>query len=429
MSLRAWNGIPAARHAAVLALADREAALPAGSLLAHGNGRSYGDVCLNSGGTLLHTRWLDKLLAFDAERGIVRVEAGLKLAELLAWLLPRGWCLPVLPGTALATVGGAVANDVHGKNHASQGSFGHHVLRLELRGSGGERWTCSADEEPERFRATVGGLGLTGLITWVELGLLRVRDAGLVTRAQRFARLHEFWTLAGPVDQAAWPYQVAWFDCLHAEARGWLLEARHATEADPPTPAWAPRARRFPFMPPVSLVNAASLRAFNALYYHRPLPQGEQVAHALPYLFPLDGIADWYRLYGPRGFYQYQCVLPPPHEREALRELLQRIRRSGEGSFLAVLKRFGARAPAGLLSFPREGATLALDFPDRGARTLALFDELDAVVREAGGALYPAKDARMPPAMFRAGFPAWERFAAFVDPRFQSDFWRRVTQA
>lgn len=429
MNLRCWNGVPEAGHCAVVAPPARDCPLPSGNVLPHGMGRSYGDVCLNSGGTLIHTRWLDRFLAFDAVQGTVRVEAGMTLRTLLAAVVSLGWFLPVVPGTAWATVGGAVANDVHGKNHGVQGSFGHHVLRLGLFGSDGQERTCSQDVEPERFRATVGGLGLTGLITWVELRLERVRDAGLVTRNRRFANLDTWFDLAGPVAQLDWPYQVAWIDCAAsgpALGRGWLLEARHATAGDGAAPDWRERPRRFPWMPPVSLVNTWSLRAFNAAYFHRPLPPPGQVRHYQPYFFPLDAVADWYRLYGPRGFFQYQCVLPPTGQKEALRDLLQRIARKGEGSFLAVLKRFGPRQPVGLLSFPREGLTVALDFANRGEQTLALFHELDAVVRAAGGALYPAKDARMSPAMFQAGFPQWSEFARWVDPQFGSDFWRRV---
>jgi FAD/FMN-containing dehydrogenase len=240
---------------------------------------------------------------------------------------------------------------------------------------------------------------------------------------RRFASLDDYWALDEALARRH-EFAVAWVDCLHG-GRGIFTAADFAgagTTGDGPPRA----ARRMPFDPPFSLVNGLTLRAFNALYFHRPLRE-EALVHCLPFFFPLDGILQWNRMYGRRGFYQYQCVLPPPAMRAAAREMFRLIERRGEGSFLAVFKTFGERPGRGLLSFARPGATLAMDFPNRGASTRALFTELDAVVREAGGALYPAKDARMPPAMFDTGYPQAGRFARFLDPRFSSSFWRRVT--
>lgn len=425
-----WNRIPRLEPDLVHALHDRSASLPEAlprPLLAYGNGRSYGDACLTDHGTLLLTRGLDKFIEFNAQAGILRCEAGVTLAEILALCVPCGWFLPVTPGTQYATVGGAVANDVHGKNHHRMGSFGHHVRRLELLRSNGDALRCGPGEHEDWFRATVGGLGLTGLIRWVEIQLLRINNPWMWVSSRRFPQLEQFWEMNAAAE-AEWPYSVAWVDCTagrKARGRGILLAGQHAG-AQPALPS--PRSRRWsmPLDAPFNLLNSVTLRAFNALYYRQPVkPHGGRV-HYSRYFYPLDSISHWNRIYGSKGFYQYQCVVPPEVSREAVKALLDAIARYGTGSFLAVLKTLGNKASPGMLSFPRPGATLALDFPNQGARTLTLFNELDAIVQEAGGALYPAKDARMPARLFRSGFPAWEAFSYYVDPAFCSHFWKRV---
>lgn len=421
----AWGGLdwpPADRE---LAFAARGDALPetTRSLLPHGNGRSYGDVCLNPAGDLLLTRRLDHLIAFDADTGVLACEAGVLLADILEVFVPRGWFLPVTPGTRFVTVGGAIANDVHGKNHHAAGSFGAHVRAFELLRSDGSRRRCTADENADWFAATIGGLGLTGLVTAAELQLRRIDGNAMAVRNQRFVGLDAFFAASAEA-AAAHEYSVAWVDCLAPTPRGVLIAGDHGAPSVPAIDAR--RGRRVPLTPPVSLVNGLSLRAFNAAYYAKPWP-ANQTVHYAPYFYPLDAIGDWNRIYGPRGFYQYQSVVPAASARAATEAMLQAIARSGQGSFLAVLKTLGERASPGLLSFPMPGTTLALDFPNRGAATLKLFQRLDAIVREAGGRLYPAKDARMPAAMFRAGYPNWQAFQPFVDPKFSSGFWRRVS--
>lgn len=427
---RSWGRHPRADAACERVWHDRDAPLPAPAasapgLLAHGMGRSYGDVALNGGGTLLRTRGLDRFIAFDAETGVLRAEAGVTLDEVLALAMPRGWFLAVTPGTRHVTLGGALANDVHGKNHHRAGSFGCHVRAFELLRSDGSRRVCTPTQEADWFGATVGGLGLTGLVTWVEIALVRIGAPWLRVRHRRFDALDGFWELDRTLG-ADHEHAVAWVDCLNG-GRG-IYSAGDFLPPDEPGPRLPPpRPGRLavPVDPPVSLIGGPVLRAFNAAWYRRRWPP-QALTHALPFFHPLDGIAHWNRLYGRRGFLQYQCVLPPEAMRDAAAELFRRIGRSGQGSFLAVFKTFGSRRSPGWLSFPRPGATLALDFPHRGDATLALLDDLDAVVAEAGGALYPAKDARMSPAMFAAGQPALERFAERVDPAFSSTFWRRV---
>jgi FAD/FMN-containing dehydrogenase len=423
-SALSWGRTPRVEAAGECWVADRFQPLPAANepLLAHGLGRSYGDVALNEGGLLLRTRHLDRFIAFDPGTGVLRAEAGVSLDDIIALALPQGWFLPVTPGTRFVTLGGAVANDVHGKNHHRAGSFGHHVRALELLRSDGQRLLCSATDHPDWLAATLGGLGLTGLITWVELQLTRVRTPALWTVNRRFRNLEEYWQIDAELG-ARHEYAVAWVDCLGG-GRGIYTAADHAAPMRKlPGPPKA--ARQFRTDPPFSLVNGLTLRAFNQLYYRRPIA-AQGLSHLLPFFYPLDGLLQWNRMYGRRGFFQYQCVLPPETMKEAAQALFDRLKRGGQGSFLAVFKTFGAQPSRGLLSFPRPGATLALDFPNRGEDTLKLFGELDAVVAEAGGALYPAKDARMPPQMFERGFPALERFTAFLDPHFSSSFWRRV---
>ena len=424
-----WGRYPRAVPAAIHRLVDRQAPLPPTSRprLVFGNGRSYGDVCLNDGGELLLGRGLDRFIAFDRNSGILRAEAGVLLSEVLDLVVPHGWFLPVTPGTRFVTLGGAVANDVHGKDHHRAGTFGCHVRALELVRSDGERRLCTPTDAGDWLAATIGGLGLTGLITWVEIQLRPIAGPWIQAENRRFGDLADFFRLSAAADQTD-EFTVAWVDCAARGTnlgRGILLQGNFApATAGTGTPPRTHGRLSVPVTPPLSLINRVSLNAFNALYYRKP--EGAFLSHYTPFFYPLDGIGHWNRIYGPKGFLQYQCVLPSAAAEPALRELLAHIARSGQGSFLAVLKRFGGRPSPGLLSFPRPGATVALDFPFLGQATLRLLDTLDAVVAEAGGALYPAKDGRMSPAMFRRSFPRLGEFLPFVDPSFSSGFWRRV---
>ena len=395
--------------------------------LAYGLGRSYGDVCLNPGGLLWKTAALDRYLAFDAATGVLRCEAGVSLRDIQRLCVPRGWSLPVVPGTQLVTVGGAIANDVHGKNHHVAGSFGDHVRRFTLARTDGSVRE-HAPGEP-LFAATVGGLGLTGVIVDAELQLKRMPGPWLTVETLPYRDLDEFFELAD-ASEAGWEHTVSWIDCLHREGRGIFMranaaDASHVAEAGRPAPP--PRAeRRVPLVPPVSLVNRLSLRPFNALYYASKSRHATRVQHYESFHHPLDALMDWNRIYGPSGFYQYQCVLPFVHGREGIRALLTAIAGAGMGSFLAVLKTFGKRASAGMLGFAMPGVTLALDFPNEGERTLRLFASLDAIIREGGGRLYPAKDARMPRELFEAGYPRLAEFLPHRDPGISSAMSRRL---
>jgi FAD/FMN-containing dehydrogenase len=408
-----------------------------GPVLAYGGGRSYGDSCLNEGGLLLDMRGLDRFLAFDPETGLLEAEAGLRLADVLAHVCRPGpdgsaWFLPVTPGTRWISLGGALANDVHGKNHHRLGSFGCHVPSFTLLRGDGTVLTCSPEANGELHRATIGGLGLTGLVLSVQLQLRRVPGLMLAAEDIRFGSLGEFYALAAE-SEAGWEYTVAWIDCLargRALGRGIFSRANHVPGPVGPVAPLA-SSLEIPLAPPVSPLNRLTLRLFNTVYWRKLGPRGRAL-RLMPYapsLYPLDAIAGWNRLYGRSGFFQHQCVIPPGSARDAVAEMLGVIAGAGEGSFLAVLKTMGERRSPGLLSFPMPGTTLALDFPNRGAATLALLDRLDAIVLSAGGRLYPAKDGRMSAATFAAGYPDLDRFRKSVDPAFSSSFWRRVRGA
>jgi FAD/FMN-containing dehydrogenase len=395
--------------------------------IAYGMGRSYGDVCLNPGGTLWMTAGLDRFIAFDAHTGRLRCEAGVRLGQIQRFAVPRGWILPVTPGTWMASVGGAIANDVHGKNHHVRGSFGEHVRQLRLVRSDGEVIDCGPGQREDWFAATVGGLGLTGIVAQAEIQLMPVQSPWLDTETIPYAGLDAFLELAD-ASEDGWEYTVSWIDCLAgSRGRGLFIRGNHALASAQRPPEPALRERTMPFVPPISLVNGLSLRLFNAAYYQsKRLRAGRAVSHYRPFFYPLDAVADWNRMYGPHGFFQHQSVVPRPVGRDAIGAMLDAIARSGEGSFLAVLKTFGDRPAPGMLSFARPGVTLALDFPNCGERTAVLLSRLDAIVGEAGGRLYPAKDASMSSAMFEAGYPALSRFLPYRDPRLGSAMSRRL---
>jgi FAD/FMN-containing dehydrogenase len=393
-------------------------------LLPVGLGRSYGDTGLNGGGGLIDLSRLDRLIAFDATTGIVVAEAGVSLARLLAFAIPRGWYLPVVPGTRFVTLGGAVANDVHGKNHHGAGSIGNWVEEIELLRTDGQRHVLRKGSGG-LFDATVGGLGLTGIMTRIALRLRRIGSTSLAARTIRFGSLPEFFALSHE-HEARHEYTVSWIDCLaggRSLGRGYFSAADHVDTGELDA-GGGPRLG-FPADLPEIALNPLSIGAFNSLVYALH-PSGAGRVAADRFLFPLDSIRGWNRLYGRRGMYQYQCVVPPAAAEDAVAALLRETSRARQGSFLAVLKTFGALPSPGLLSFPREGTTLALDFPNRGEATLAVLDRLDAIVREAGGRLYPAKDGRMSKQMFLAGYPGLGAFSGHLDPGLSSSFWRRV---
>ncbi|MGE0800682.1 MAG: FAD-binding protein [Lautropia sp.] len=399
-----------------------------GTTLPYGNGRSYGDSCMAASDHVLETRLLDRIVSADWQTGVVAAEAGMTLGELLALAVPRGWFLPVTPGTQHVTLGGAVANDVHGKNHHVRGTFGRHVRRFGLTRSDEADIVCSPDSRPELFTSTIGGLGLTGVIGWVELGLVPITSSMMETVSVRFGSLDEFFALSRELD-ARHEYTVSWIDCLakdRASGRGVFHAGDHAQNG--PLRVSTNRQLVVPFTLPVSPINRLTLRTFNAIHYAwQPSKRRFVTRYYEPFFYPLDRLLHWNRLYGRRGFQQFQCVIPEAAAPDAIAALLDAISRHGQGSFLAVLKRCGDLPSPGVLSFPISGTSLALDFAQHDRLEPVVFARLDAIVREAGGRLYPAKDAHMSGEDFRRAYPAWPQVESLRDPAICSKFWRRVT--
>lgn len=438
MILAGWSNYPQADcrvltapgHGAIADIISREP-----SIIARGNGRSYGDAALNPEATLM-MRGARRILDFDPDRGSVVCESGVLLSELIDVILPRGWFPPVTPGTRLVTIGGMIAADVHGKNHHHAGSFCRHVESLELVLGDGRVVTCSAHDDPETFHATCGGMGLTGVIATARIRLAPVETGWVRQKTVRSRSLDEALEAIEANDD--WTYSAAWIDCLArgpAMGRSVLLLGEHATLAELDDRRrdrrWGPvrrRGRRIPAAFPDAALSRVTVRAFNELYYRMGSP-GTTLVDWNRFFFPLDALLQWNRLYGRAGFSQYQCVLPAAASAAGLRRLLSEVSAAGLGSFLAVLKRFGPQ-DAGLLSFPMEGYTLALDFPIRNG-TFPLLERLDAIVADHGGRLYLAKDNRMSGAMLQRGYPGLDRFEAARaripgSERFSSLLWRRL---
>lgn len=370
-------------------------------LIARGLGRGYGDCALAP--RVLDSRHLDHLLDFDPASGLLTCAAGVPLADILHVFVPRGWFLTVTPGTRFVSVGGAIASDVHGKNHHIEGSFCDHVAGLDILLGNGERVHASASERPDLFHATCGGMGLTGVILAASLRLKPIRSASVIETTVKAGDLDA--VLAGFAEHSNATYSVAWIDCLARGSRlgrSLLMLGEHADNGQLVLSARPPLS--VPLDAPAGLLNRTSMQTFNALYYGRGRPGTRQVALE-SFFYPLDTLADWNRLYGRAGFVQYQFLVP---DAAALRVILERIAASGRGSFLAVLKVFG-KGNGNLLSFPHQGYTLALDFKAEPA-VFDLLDSLDRLVLDHGGRLYLAKDARMAAATFQAGYPLWQEF-------------------
>jgi len=393
-----------------------------------GMGRSYGDVCLLKDGNLLVTTGMNRLIAFDPETGLLTAEAGITLAQILDFAVPRGFFLPVTPGTKYVTLGGAIANDIHGKNHHVAGTFGRHVTKFELVRSDGTRKICSRTENTDFYAATIGGLGLTGLIAWAQLQLKPIVSRLIEYEGIQFHGIDEFIELTRESQNVE--YTVSWIDCTSTGknfVRGIFMQGDHSTKRDELRPSPEPKLV-FPFNAPGVALNPLSMRLFNTAYFHKQIH--ERVVALKDYesfFYPLDKVLHWNRMYGRRGLLQFQCVIPWDDAREGTAAILKEITKSGLASFLAVLKAFGGVPSPGLMSFPIPGITLALDFPLKPGKTLPLFERLAEMTREFGGRLYPAKDATMTAEQFQAFYPQWQQFARYRDPQFSSSFWERVT--
>jgi decaprenylphospho-beta-D-ribofuranose 2-oxidase len=409
MEIHGWGRYPKIQADVAFPLtaaACAEVVAAGGNLIARGLARSYGDSCLAP--RVLDTRYLDHFLAFDETAGELTCTAGVSLDDILRAFVPRGWFLPVTPGTRFVTVGGAIASDVHGKNHHVGGTFTEHIGTIELLLGNGERVFTSRADKPELFHATCGGMGLTGVILSATLRLRPIRSSAIIETVVKAPDLDA--VLVALADNATATYSVAWIDCLARGkhlGRSLLMLGEHAE--DGPLAVQARQSLPVPFDMPASLLNHATISAFNTLFYYKAMParRTRRVAFE-PFFYPLDKLTDWNRLYGKPGFVQYQFVLPMVSGITGLRDVLERIVASGRGSFLAVLKVFG-KANDHHLSFPVAGYTLALDFKAEPA-VFQLLDDLDRVVLDHGGRFYLTKDARMSEATFKAGYPRWQEF-------------------
>jgi FAD/FMN-containing dehydrogenase len=397
------------------------------SQLPIGAGRSYGDVCLNNKNILLLARGLDRLLSFDSQAGILRCEAGVTLAEILDFAVPTGWFLPVTPGTKFVTVGGAIANDVHGKNHHVAGTFGRHVLRFGLSRSDGTQMECSSAQNPEWYSATIGGLGLTGLISWAEIQLKPIVSRKIEYQAVQFNGLQEFMALSEADSRCE--YTVSWLDSTargRDAMRGIFMCGDHDGNPEPRNVSSGAK-YTVPIDLPTFALNRTTVGAFNSFFFHKQFRKRvTTIVDYEPFFYPLDTVLHWNRMYGKDGLLQFQCVVPPSGGLQAIGEMLTASANSGLASFLTVLKIFGNVQSPGMMSFPMPGITLTLDFPIRSNQSFSLVDRLGEITLAAKGRIYPAKDARMTPSQFQSFYPQYQDFSRYIDPKFSSSFWRRV---
>lgn len=383
-----------------------------GHAIARGLGRCYGDSALSN--TVVSTLKLNKFIAFDPESGVLECESGVSFEDILNTFVPRGFFLPVTPGTKFITVGGAIASDIHGKNHHSEGTFSSHVLGINILLSSGEMAHCSPSENRELFDATCGGMGLTGIIVSAIFKLKKIESSFIRQQTVICKNLDEIIEAFEIHEKAT--YSVAWIDCMMKGknlGRSVLMPGEHLThnhEAGYGLKLHKKSKLNIPFYFPSVALNSISVKAFNFLYYNKAKISGDtSIVHYEPYFYPLDAVLNWNRIYGSRGFTQYQFVIPKEAGKEGLPKILKKITESGLGSFLAVLKLFGKQNQHNPILFPMEGYTLALDFPITG-KLFPLLDELDTLVADYGGRIYLTKDVRLKPEMFRKMYPEADRF-------------------
>ena len=403
------------------------------SILARGLGRSYGDSCLNENGILLSTELYRRFLDFDEKTGVIRCTAGITLEDILDVALPKGWFLPVSPGTKFVTVGGAIANDVHGKNHHVAGTFGCYVKKMALLRSDNKIYEISPNKEIELYKATIGGLGLTGIILWADIQLVSVKSGFFDGEFIKFSSLDEFFEI-NKESGKKFDYTVSWLDCASQGenfGRGIYMRANHSQKDFselPKDPIKLPLIVPFNF--PSWTLNNFTVKAFNFAYYNKQFSKFvKKTVHYDPFFYPLDVVKDWNKIYGKNGFYQYQCVVPRDDNDKAIKEVFKTIVESRSASFLAVLKEFGEVKSPGMLSFPAPGITLCLDFINLGEKTVKLLQTLEDLVKGFNGKMYPSKDTCMRGSSFRAFYPNLNEFKKYIDPKPSSSFCRRMNNS
>ena len=396
---------------------------------------SYSDCCLNDKGILLDTTELNHLIAFDVHKGIIRCEAGIQLGAILQTIVPKGWFLPVTPSTKNISIGGAIAHDIHGRNHYSAGTFGTYLTQFEILRSDGSRIVCSPEGNTDLFRATIGGMGLTGLITWAEFKLKKVQSPLINMETFKFNSLDECLHLQED-SKNTFEHFTTWLDLAGSSEKclkGLFIRGNHSSKLFSQEQTQDSLSRKpllsVPFIGPTFLVNKFTVKLLNFAYFQKEITKHSQKTTDYDtFLYQLDRVGNWNRLLGSHGFYHYQFVIPE-HNMSFLPRIIDTIGSSRAISFQAVMKRFGVKSSPGILSFPMPGISLSMDFINQGKRTIGLFQKLDRIVCELGGRVYLAKNAVLDSATFKQYYPSWEEFLKYKDPAFSSSLWRRITES
>ena len=422
LSVRSW-GLPPVEVRGIQEL-DRFQKTNSGSYLAIGLGRSYGDVGINPGGIVLKTDSLNHFLDFDQSTGRLTCQAGVTLNQIQTVFGPKGFLLMTTPGTSQVTIGGAIANDVHGKNHHKVGSFGACVESLMLLRTDGSKVICSRTENQDLFKATIGGLGLTGFILSATITLRKVPSLFLEQETIMFSDVEEFLNISAE-SEAGYEHSVAWVDTSKGKhGKGFLMRANYSTDANYQVPE--PKAIAFPEIP-FSVMNPLTNKLGSIAYYQlNARSKSTKRVDYRSFFYPLDSLKNWNNAYSKKGFFQYQLVAPFNTAQEVVEEVLSVVAKSGNQSFLSVLKTFGDKPAEGLLSFGRPGVTLALDIANRGEQSLKIMNELDKIVQAGGGAVNLSKDARISREFFEQSYPNFDQFANFRDPNISSALSRRL---
>lgn len=393
-----------------------------------GNGRSYGDVCLNQNGPIIINK-NSKILKFDKIKGIIQVESGCTLENILKITIPNGWMLPVTPGSKFITIGGAIANDVHGKNHHISGSFGNFINSIELLRSNGQIYSLSKFKNKELFNATISGLGLTGQILIAEIQLKKIQSDIICEEIFQFNNIYEYFEIEK--NHRENEYTVAWIDCLSSKkklGRGIFISGNHKKNIVPKKLIFEPKTKmNIKFNFPKFFLNQYSVKIFNQIFW--TINKNKKKDTNLDnFFYPLDKILNWNRIYGRNGFYQFQCIIPEIVSKKGITDLIKEISRSNQGSFLAVLKSHKKETSPGINSFCVHGTSLALDFQNNGKNTINLLKKLETIVINYHGKIYPAKDSLMSSESYKKFYPNWKLLKELKDPKITSSFWERVSK-
>lgn len=395
--------------------------------LVYGNGRSYGDICLNPDGNLLSLNKFKSFIYFDRVNGILECQSGILLKEIQDMTSLDGWILPVTPGTQLITVGGAIANDIHGKNHHIYGNFGHHIISLKLLRSNGEICQCDSNINSNLFFATIGGFGMTGVILSAKIRLKKISSAYLKIKKNYFKDIEEFFSFSDACEKNN-EFSVGWIDSLNKKKNQGLLSS--ANWIDNKSEVFDRPQRRHLTIPDTfsfNIVKHPFVKAFNWSYLvTSKFNRSEEIKFFSDFLYPLDSISNWNLIYGKKGFYQYQCVIPFKTRLEGINSLLSEIKKFDMGSFLTVIKTFSEIKSLGMMSFPVHGVTIALDFPNYNSKIDTLFSSLDSIVSEHSGRVYLAKDAKLNKNLFYRMYPVFESFLKYKDPALSSCLSQRL---